>query len=82
MQTIYFDASFIKICREIRKLQRFEYIKNSRHGCRHILGFMTSYSPNKIYKNLIIMGFQVYFETSLTTQNIKLSISSLILDRF
>ena len=41
-QTIYFDASFIRIDREIRNLQCFEYIQNARHGCRHILGIVTS----------------------------------------
>ena len=30
-QTIFFDASLIKIGREIRKLQWFENIKNCRH---------------------------------------------------
>ena len=45
-QAIYFDASFIKIGWEIRKLQWFEYIQNGRHGCRHIWGLVTSHSPN------------------------------------
>ena len=62
-QTIYFDASFIKIGQEIRKLQWFEYFQNGRHGCHHILGFVMSYSTHKIYRNLIIMGLQEYFDT-------------------
>ena len=30
-----------------------------------ILGFVTSYSPNKMYKNLIIMGLLEYFCTTV-----------------
>ena len=59
-----FTQVFIKIGLEIGKLQWFEYIQNDWHECCHILGFVMSYSPNKIYKNLIIMGFQEYFVTA------------------
>ena len=52
-----------KIGQEIRKLQWFEYFQNGPHGCRYILGFVTSYSPNKVYKYLIIMGLQEYIAT-------------------
>ena len=53
----------MKVGQEIRKLQWCEYIKNGLHGRRHILGFVTSHSPNKIYKNLLSMDLKEYFAT-------------------
>ena len=36
VQAIYFDAMRFKIGKEIRTLQRFEYIQSGCHRCRHL----------------------------------------------